>query len=232
MRLIESKLLAVLAGICLAVGVLGHAADAAETQELSARPIAVADFRIDPTLVRTDPGPGGEIGILAERAKRGPGILNRRKKSPEQVAAEVVTVFGKALVEALAKAGFTAQRNAPGAPFPTQGLVIQGQFLTVSEGNAVKQATVGFGAGAPAIEVAGTLSDLATNPPTTLLQFGGINPQKNMPGGLIMKSPVAMGAKFVLAKDATDKDVKKLAVRMAEDIIKFLHGNGEAPRTP
>ena len=93
----------------------------------------------------------------------------------------------------------------------------------------MREATVGFGTGAPDIEIAGSLTDGATTPPTLLYQFGGKNHDRKLPGGAVTLNPIAMAVKYHLAKGATEKDVKKLAVQMAQDIAAFLENVANLP---
>ncbi len=220
--------------ISLDLGAGGPVAWADDAPPLAKRQLCIFDFRVDPALITTDKGPLGTIGATTGEAREAVGLrggpLQRatritdrvgRKKSPEELPAKVVTLYGDSLVEELHTRGVTARRCTA----PMQGaLLVQGEFLTVDEGNAVREATVGFGTGAPAVEVAGALTDGATLPPTLLLQFGGKNHDRKMPGGAVTLNPVVMGVKYHLAKGATEKDVKRLAGQMAADIADFLQG--------
>jgi uncharacterized protein DUF4410 len=131
-------------------------------------------------------------------------------------------VFSATLVQELGKALVPAKRLPPGASLPQDGWLIRGHFVKVEEGNAAASAVVGFGMGAPHLEVVGDVSDLRTDPPVSFLTFGGTNKTRRMPGGIITKNPYVIAAKFVLAKGATERDVKQLATQMAGEIVTSL----------
>jgi Domain of unknown function (DUF4410) len=216
-------------------------ASATTTTPLIKREFCVLDFHVDPALVSTDKGPLGNIGAVTEEARESAGLrsgpLQRatkilqktgKKSSPEELAAKVTNYYAEALVGELLKLKISAKRcTTTSASSPS--LLIQGDFLTVSEGNAVREATVGFGTGAPDIEIAGSLIDGATVPPTLLYQFGGKNHDRKLPGGAVTLNPIAIGVKYYFARGATDKDVKKLAAQMAQDIAAFLKNSEVQP---
>ena len=229
-----NRLLQLLFLISLTLGASRPNAWADKAPSPGKRTVCVCDFRVDPALVTTDKGPLGTIGAATGEAREAAGLWNGplqrvtkmqnrlgRKESPEELAAKVVTIFTESLVGELLKQGVAATHCAA-AGSRRDALFIQGDFLNVDEGNAVREATIGFGTGAPAIEVSGTLTDNTTDPPTMLYQFGGKNHDLKLPGGAVTLNPVVIGVKYHLSKGATGKDVKKLAVQMGQDIAGFL----------
>lgn len=227
-RRFSTALIALIAFVCASAAVAGGTPP-------GGRDVCVVDFTVDPSLVTADKGPLGTIGAAAGEARgaaglqggplqRATGILHKagRKKSPAELAAEVVELYGASLVKGLQERGVSGAKRCKAPTAPDGALFIQGEFLKVDEGNAVREATVGFGTGAPVIEVTGSLTDRAVVPPVLLLQFGGENKDRKLPGGTVTLNPVVMGVKYHLAKGATDKDVKKLADRMAGEIAEFI----------
>jgi len=194
--------------------------------------VYVTDFQIDPSLVQTDSGILGELrehGPLSNLRRRMGGPL--QPKTPEELAKQLPDVFSQTLVQELVNAAVPAERLSLGASLPREGWIVRGQFVKVDEGSAPQRAIVGFGVGGPQIEVAGDVSDLSTDPPTSFLTFGGTNKTKRMPGGIIMRNPYVMAAKFVLTKGATERDVKELAARMASEIVAYMKEQRLLPET-
>jgi hypothetical protein len=187
--------------------------------------VYVADFDLDPTLVQTESGPLEKLrqgGPLAKLGLLRGGGLSSHQQTPEDSARQLTDAFSATLVQELGKASVPAERLPPGAPLPQDAWLIRGQFVKVEEGNAAASAVVGFGMGAPHLEVVGDVSDLRTDPPASFLTFGGANKTRRMPGGIITKNPYVIAAKFVLAKGATERDVKQLATQMAGEIVTSL----------
>ena len=226
-------LLIVCLGVCLAVRD-GQAADEQFRPTSMPSRVYVADFNLDPNLVQTDSGPLGKLregGPLSKLRLLGRGGLFSHQQTPEDSARQMTNVFSATLVQELGKASVPAEHLLPGAPLPQDGWIIRGQFVKVDEGNAAESAIVGFGMGAPHLEVVGDVSDLRTTPPASFLTFGGTNKTRRMPGGIITKNPYVIAAKFVLAKGATEQDVKQLATQMASEIVTSLKEQQLLPAT-
>ena len=121
------------------------------------RPVYVRDFLFDSQNLKPDEG------LLGRR--EGPvGRLLRGLKPSEDPAAkarELVTLLSNTIVAELNNAGIRATRLEPGALMPQDGLLVGGEFLEVDEGNRMRRAMVGFGAGSEEIKVQVEVYDLA-----------------------------------------------------------------------
>ena len=71
-----------------------------------------------------------------------------------------------------------------------------------SEGNTMRRAVVGFGAGAPKMEVQVAVSDLADQPGCPSSFSAPTRTRNGGPGGLLTRNPDVVAAKFVLEKGA------------------------------
>lgn len=185
--------------------------------------IYVSDFTLDVENFQADQGVGGVLpgrlrGRMGERMPHPMANAN-----PEQQVAKIVTELNKSLISHLKDKGFIAQRLEPDglASIPQSGWLLQGVFTEVDEGNRLKRATMGFGQGATQMDVQVSINDLAsTNPKEPFIVFGTVTDPKKIPGAIVTMNPYVAAAKFVLEKNATDKDIQKTAEQIVNEILK------------
>ncbi len=86
------------------------------------------------------------------------------------------------------------------------------------------------------MEVQVMVSDLSgPNPRAPFVLFGTVKDPKKMPGAVITLNPYVAAAKFVLEKNATDKDIKSTAAQIASEIGRYaqqLRRQGTTPPPP
>jgi hypothetical protein len=195
-------------------------ATASATLVVNPRPVVVHDFAFDVTQLHTDPGlmPGRE-----GPAKRIIGTL-RPEESPAQKATRFATLLSETIAKELSALKIPAAREALGAPLPPDGLVVGGEFLEVDEGNRLRRAIVGFGAGASDVLVQVAVYDLAQSREQPILVYGTGTGSKPMPGGVVSMNPYAMAAKYVLSRNASEKDMRRLGKQIAKDLAQVEAG--------
>jgi hypothetical protein len=147
-----------------------------------------------------------------------------QRDDPEQKAAKLVEVMSASLQEKFTGKGVEARRVVTGAPLPGDGWLIRGVFTEIDEGSRIKRATIGFGSGATSMEVYVTVSDLAKNADAPFLVFGTEKDPGKMPGAVVTMNPYVAAAKFVMEKNASEKDVKKTAAQIVEEVVKYMQG--------
>lgn len=190
-----------------------------------ARPniIYVRDFALDVDNFQADQGVGG---VLPGRLRGGLGermphpITNA---NPEQQVAKIVAEMNKSLISNLKDKGFNAQslESVGAVTLPQSGWLLQGIFTEVDEGNRLKRATIGFGQGATQMDVQVSISDLASaSPKEPFIVFGTVTDPKKLPGAIVTMNPYVAAAKFVLEKNATDKDIQKTAEQIVNEILR------------
>ena len=184
------------------------------------RPVVVCDFAFDVARLRTDEGltPGRE-----GPDRRIMGNL-RPEETTEQKAARLAGLLSETISKELTAMKIPATRQPKGAPWPATGLVVGGQFMQVHEGNRLKRAVVGFGAGATEALVQVEVFDLAQNRDKPILVYGTGSGSKPKPGGVLSMNPYAMAAKYVLSRSATEKDVRALGKQIAKDLAQVEGG--------
>jgi hypothetical protein len=108
--------------------------------------ILVFDFAYSPEQVRLDRGLSAEI---VEAAKREPRTAQERA-----VGQKVADAVAKSLVAEIRKMGLPAER-ASGQPTPEGHTVsVEGQFLSIDEGNRTERIVIGLGAGRTTVDTA------------------------------------------------------------------------------
>jgi hypothetical protein len=184
------------------------------------RPVVVRDFAFDVSQLHTDPGlaPGGQ-----GPAKRILGNL-RPEETPAQKATRFAGLLSETIASELAALKIPATRELAGAPLPAEGLVVGGQFVEVDEGNRLKRAVVGFGAGSSEVLVQVSVYDLAQSRTQPILVYGTGTGSKPMPGGVVTMNPYAMAAKYVLSRNASEKDMRRLGKQIAKDLAQVEAG--------
>jgi hypothetical protein len=170
-----------------------------------------------------------DFGLDAQAPEAGSGGLERprllglarQSHDPAQQAAQIVNLTAVSLTDDLNRAGVPAQRLPPGAPLPPEGWLVRGVFTEASQGNTMRRAVIGFGAGSPKMEVQVGVSDLANQPDAPFVILGSVSDPERLPGGLVSRNPYVIAAKFVLEKGAPDRDVKSTAKAIADKIVEL-----------
>lgn len=162
-------------------------------------------------------------GILPRRQG---GILGNHGPNPE----EMVETLSISLVKELQSKSIPARRLYPGQPGPMSGWVVSGEFLEVGEGNRLRRAAIGFGAGSTEMQVEVSVYDLSSGSGEPFLVFGSESKSGRGPGAVVTMNPYVMAAKFVLSKKATAKDIHKTARDIAAVLVKYMQDSGKRPQ--
>jgi hypothetical protein len=216
-----------LAAIALCLGLVGcGSAKVSGQREVGAAPAArptviyVADFELDTQTVKREtrvlplpPPPPGPLGGILPKPPGSP-------KEPAERARELVDLMSTSLVENLTKAGLTAHRLAAGAPQPADGWLLRGIFTEVDEGNRIRRAVVGFGAGQTQLQLVVAVEDLARGVPRPFYEVDTAADSGKAPGAgpVIVLNPAVGAARFVLAGSDLDRNVKQAAAKIAADL--------------
>lgn len=178
--------------------------------------VYVADFELDAQSIRS------EDLLGAPQAEERPHILPRRDRSnPAAEAHKLVDALATRLVADLNHAGVTAARLPVDAPVPVEGLVVRGVFTQVDEGNRIRRAVIGFGAGAARMDLYVEVSDLA-HPGGPLYRFANQGSSGKMPGAIVTMNPVAAAAKFTLDQNSSGKALKHVSAQISAEILKRI----------
>jgi hypothetical protein len=182
--------------------------------------VYVGTFDLGASTVQTDPG------TLTGR----PRLINFRLKDPTEELQELGDLLSDEIAIDLNKAGLPAQRIDPDAAPPAHGWLVSGEFLQVTQGNRLQRAVLGFGNSDAKLYVA--VADLAHPESKDLFNFNADSTGNNLPGGgvgaVVTHTPWGMVAKFVLERNASEKDVKRVAKAIANSILVYAgRGSGQ-----
>jgi Domain of unknown function (DUF4410) len=215
----------------LAGGATTSGTQVLETGAQPPKQVYVADFAVEEGAMKPSSGLIAEgEQVLRERPRLlgGGGILRRRTASDFPSADEVVNTLAASIMDALNQEhlGFPAERITRGTPLPSSGWVINGRFVSVDPGNRAERAVVGFGAGAATTEVTVEVDRLGVGSSTPILRFGTQAESGQMPGAAVTMNPYVAAAKFVLGKQATERDVQAMGKEIAKQIADYARAHG------
>lgn len=178
--------------------------------------IYIQDFDLGYDATQQDTGERGRpvIGRILPRMSQ--------RNDPAQKAKQLVELMSDSLAKGFSAKGIDARRCIPGTPLPPHGWLIRGVFTEIDQGKRVVRATIGFGAGSTEMELSVSVSDLAGNPDAPFIIFGTEKDPNRMPGAVVTMNPYVAAAKFVMQKNASEKDVKKTAAEVVERIAEYM----------
>ncbi|MBN3752429.1 DUF4410 domain-containing protein [Paraburkholderia sp. Tr-20389] len=181
----------------------------------SAPVVYVSDFELDAANITPDQS-------RLSRARRFAGSLSPlhlSEQDPQKKSQALVASMADTLVADLQHDGIDARRLPVGAPLPAQGWLVRGVFLAVDEGNRVRRAVVGFGAGQGKIELAVAIDGLPVESPTPLYLTVEGQSDKHAPGAMIKLNPYVVAARYVMAGNDQQADIKQAASQVAEAVV-------------
>jgi len=194
--------------------------DRALTATPAQRPtvVYVTDFELDATNVHAErgilpPPPPPGLGNVLPKLPGTPG-------EPASRARDVVELMSKSLLKALDDKGLATRRLARGESLPAHGWLVRGVFTNVQEGNQLRRAVIGFGAGSTDLQVLVTIDDLANGAPKPLYEVQTSADSGKLPGAVVTLNPYVAAARFVLAGRDLDRNVKQTAAQIAEQTVR------------
>lgn len=207
------------------------------------RVIYVAQFGVTPDAIKQQ---GGLFGAAEQMVNERPhllgggilgggggggGILERRTAPDNPTAAQVTQVLSQSIIQGLQseQLGFPVEALAPGAAPPSPGWLVTGEFQSVDPGNRAQRAVIGFGAGEATTEVDVTVDRVGDGTSVPVLQFGSNADSGHAPGAAVTMNPYAAAAKFVLGRNATQRDIEKMGQAIAQEIARYARERGVAP---
>lgn len=184
------------------------------------------------SITNAAPKPGNDVGqgrprlLGALRGGEQNTVIGRhREAQQEDTLAKVPGVLQKALIENLSTSVASAADGDVAHASPGCW-IITGEFLDVDTGNRALQAGVGLGAGQTHLEVRARVYT-AADTKTPFLTFDSDGASGHMPGAAVMrKNPYVAAAKFVMSKREPEKEARKVARAIADEIGKFMVAQG------
>jgi hypothetical protein len=188
--------------------------------------VYVADFELHASDIRQERGllpPPPPLPGLGDMLPSLPGAPRSRAGR----AAELVDLMSRSLVKELESSGVQARRLRPGEAQPTGGWVVRGVFTNVQEGNQLRRAVVGFGSGHTDLQVVVAVDDLAGGAPKPLYAVETKADSGKTPGAVITLNPYVAAARFVIAGNDLERNVKQSAAQIARQTAQYV---AAAPR--
>lgn len=160
-----------LAGSCAKARVQNVQADKSAALPRPSR-VVVFDFETGGSDVR--------VGTSPVRSGRRAGGLSM--DDADMLAEAVADALATRLVEDVRALGLTAERAIGTSPPRTDDMVIQGQFLRIDEGSAVKRFVIGFGAGATELRTNVEMFQVSADGWRPVTQFDTVAQGAKLPG--------------------------------------------------
>ena len=151
----------------------------------------------------------GPLAQLRERLQGG---------DPVTKAHAAVGMLAASITDDLNEDGVPAQRLSAGDPKPTSGWLVRGVVTELDQGDQLRRAMVGFGAGASELQLWMGVTDLARYPDTPFYTLDASDGSGTMPGAIVKLNPYVAAAKFVMSRHATERDVQSTAAAIAKSI--------------
>ena len=151
----------------------------------------------------------GPVVLLRERLQGGDSVTK---------AHAAVGLMAASITDDLNSDGVPARRLYAGDSKPTSGWLVRGVVTELDEGNQLRRAMVGFGAGASELQLWVGVTDLARNPDVPFYTLDAKDASGKMPGAAVKFNPYVAAAKFVMSRHATERDVKATASAIAKSI--------------
>ena len=142
-------------------------------------------------------------------------------KGPQVLARELIDAMSTSLVNDLTKAGLKAHRLPRSGALPANGWLVRGVFTEVNQGNQLRRAVIGFGAGKTDLQVIVDISDLAQGTPRRFYELSATADSGRAPGAgpMIALCPAGAAARFVIAGNDLNRSVKQTASKIAEEVV-------------
>jgi len=212
-----------LAGFCFAACGQAGIRNAAQTNEKNLpKPtrILVYDFAVSEREVFE------YQGIMRQQ----PAVKDPKERE-RQVAQEVRDALAEEVADGLRKLGFTVERVSRGTAATGNELLIDGQFLTVDEGNPLRRLVIGFGSGTSTVE--SRVQVYQSGSPRRMLEFTTHSDSGRLPGaapalgaGVAVQGGVTAG--MVVANAAVSgvktykSDVARMAAESGDQVVRYL----------
>jgi hypothetical protein len=196
--------------------------------------IVVHDFTSNPGEVRLQ---SGLIGRVTEemRAAQGTPVAAQEAKLQD----EVTRAMTAQLVQEIAKLGLPVTSAESAGPVAGPVVTVEGQFLTIDEGNRARRLLIGLGAGAShvrtAVQVFQTnggqqrlVEDFYTNANSSrkpgLAVMGGAGAAVG--AATAVTAGVGAGTTVIAGKQDAESDAKEAAVAVTKELAKFFAKQG------
>lgn len=153
------------------------------------------------------------------------------KERERLLAQEVKDALAEEVADGLRKLGFTVERVSRGTVATGNELLVDGQFVTVDEGNPLRRLVIGFGSGTSTVESRAQVYQGGS--PGKVIEFTTYSDSGKMPGagpmlgaGAVAQGGVTAGMVAVNATATGVKtyksDVARMAAASGDQVVRYL----------
>jgi hypothetical protein len=146
------------------------------------------------------------------------GKLRGQTEDSREPALKIENLMAESLVSEIQKRGIRARRLYEDEAVPRKGWLVRGVFTQVDEGNRVRRAVIGFGSGATRLDLNVNVTDLTTGGVEPFYKVDTAKGSGKLPGAIITLNPYVAAAKFVLNTNSLEKDVRRTASKIADQL--------------
>lgn len=200
----------------------------------------IYNFAVSPDEVKLDPGVSGQVKALMD------GPQTPRTADELKVGWAVADELAKSLVAKLRKLGYPAERASSTLPIPENSLAIQGQLISVDQGNRAERVVVGLGVGRSDVKTITQIYDIQPSGRRLVEEFNTDAKSGFKPGMAETEGAsaiaghwavgLAVGAGLSVASEKFSANVSADADRTATDIVKqlntYFQSKGWVPTLP
>ncbi len=193
--------------------------------------VVVHDFTSLPGEVQLDTGIASR---LREQAMQGTPLNEQQV----QLRQKVTAIMSAQLVQEVRKLGMPAQSASMSTPVQGPTLSIEGQFLTIDEGNRTRRLLIGLGVGASHVRVAvqvfetvdgqhRLVEDFYTNARSSRKPgFGPLAGVGAATGAAAETTAVGVGTGVAMGPQDAESDTKQAAVAITKQLAQFFARQG------
>jgi hypothetical protein len=194
--------------------------------------VLVYDFATSPEDVKLDRGLSARVVDAAKSASP--------TEQERELGTKVASALAKKLVEELQGLGMTAQRTSGMPPTTGDSLLIEGQFVTINQGNRTERIAIGLGAGRSDVEthVQVLMAQEGSDQKVVQLDVSAKGSRKPgaaetlgvgaLTGNLVISGAVTAGGTAVSEglSGTVEADASRTAKKIVEELKPFFKRNG------
>jgi hypothetical protein len=203
---------------------ISAAAQSPQDANPQAVPVFVTDFEL-PVVPATKPSTPVAPSNPAKKPSNSPPSLYQESDTPSEQARLLIDFFSKTLLQSLQNSKFTATKQA--GQRPSSGVLVRGVFAESDAMNRIRRALLGNDApGGKLLLYVGIFN--LSRPDAPLYDLVSAQAPDPRYGPLITLNSYIPLAKFELAKDPSEEDVRKICVQIVANLTALLANNPAA----
>jgi Domain of unknown function (DUF4410) len=196
--------------------------------------VVVYDFTSTPGEVHLE---SGLVGRLEEHIRTQEGTPMAEQEAKLQAA--ITRIMTAQLVQEIRKLGVPVESAAAAGPVTEGELSIEGQFLTIDEGNRARRLVIGLGAGASHVRVAVQVLETIAGQHRLAEDFYTNANSSRKPGfgpmagagaaagaATAVTAGIGLGATVLMGPQDAENDAKQAAVAVTRELAQFFAKQG------